>query len=612
MNKMLRRSATASGLALVAAVALASLLGSSSAGASVAANASARAVALGRTTACADKTAAKPWSFAIEADTQWTTPDDGKNPNTCSVDIARQLDSQFIGKGVKFVVEVGDLVDQTGAPDSAKVAQAEDTRAVFAQELYKAGIGFYPLVGNHDDGAVAAAEFTKIYPQTQNAVMNNTPASAFSVTNPDALTQPFPVKSGASFTVGKISASPAAPSGFAGLDYAVDYKNARLVFLDQFTATGTAHEALTADDVSWLNGQLSGRPKGAQAFVFGHKGLITQNHVDTLFGSDPAAQPALQNTFVSDLAKNHVHYYIGGHDHMYNRAVVASPDGASSVQDIVSASDASKFYIPFGSAGYAQRSVDPITKAVSTTGTLASADPTQTNDYIYNTLVAGGTTRETPLAQELNRVGYFIVTVDGANVTVDYYSAEVDPTLTSGEYLLSTTPKMTFVKRESFGYGLNGKEFFVSQGHSYKSVVDHFRGTTARILGGVNGSVATDAAGRKLTKDVDTGWSAANRGLDSNVLNLWGLADVGRDRTDTYALSMSFNGYMHRHGHGMLAARKANGKWVNAVDLNVGGAKRFVHGPWKAKYGLGTFGIDWRSHTVWAIVDHAGQFAVTR
>jgi hypothetical protein len=74
---------------------------------------------------------------------------------------------------------------------------------------------------------------------------------------------------------------------------------------------------------------------------------------------------------------------------------------------------------------------------------------------------------------------------------------------------------------------------------------------------------------------------------------------------------MSFSGRMHRHGHGMLAAKKANGKWVNAVDLN-GGAKRFVHGPWKATYGLGAYGIDRRSHTVWAVVDHAGQFAVTR
>ncbi len=41
-----------------------------------------------------------------------------------------------------------------------------------------------------------------------------------------------------------------------------------------------------------------------------------------------------------------------------------------------------------------------------------------------------GNARETPIAQDLNKVGYFIVTVDGANVTVDYYSAPVsNPTL---------------------------------------------------------------------------------------------------------------------------------------------------------------------------------------
>jgi len=76
-----------------------------------------------------------------------------------------------------------------------------------------------------------------------------------------------------------------------------------------------------------------------------------------------------------------------------NRAVVASPDGTSSVQDIVSASDASKFYHPFGSAGYSQRSVDPVTQGrLHERHAGGRADPTQTNDYIYDKLVAGGTT----------------------------------------------------------------------------------------------------------------------------------------------------------------------------------------------------------------------------
>ena len=612
MNRMPAKAALAAGVAVVTVAAL-SLLGSSAAGArptvhagssAAAAAVAARAETPARSTARDDNHATRPWSFGIEADTQWTVADDGRNPNTCSVDIARQLDRQFIDKGVKFVVEVGDLCDD------GSVA-GEDTRAVFAQELYNAGIGFYPVSGNHDNPS--PGELTKIYPQTQTAMMNETPASAFLTPNPDASTQPFPTPSGKPFRVGTISASPAAPDGLSGLSYAVDYRNARLVFLDQFaTPSDPAHSVLTSADVDWMNAQLQGRPAGTQAFVFGHKGIITQNHVDTLFGNDPTADPSLQDTFISDLRSDGVHYYIGGHDHMYNRAVVASPDGKSSVQDIVSQSDASKFYIPYGSAGYVQRSVSGTT--VSNTGTLAKADPTQTNDYIYDKLVAGGSTRETPIAQDLNKIGYFIVTVDGANVTIDYYAAVVNPSLSSdgSEMLLSTTPTMTFVKEQSFGYSLKGKEFFVPQGAPYTSVRDHFRGTGARIIGGVNGSVATDSAARSFTKDVTTGWAApglADRRLKSNILTLWGLADVGADHTDTYTLSMSSKGNLTK-GAGFLVTRNAMGQWVNAVDTNVGGVKTFVRGPWKSTYGLGTYGVDRHTHTWWAVVNHAGEFAV--
>ena len=37
----------------------------------------------------------------------------------------------------------------------------------------------------------------------------------------------------------------------------------------------------------------------------------------------------------------------------------------------------------------------------------------------------------------------------------------------------------------------------------------------------------------------------------------------------------------------------------------------FVLGPWKAKYGLGTYGIDPASHTAWAVVNYDGSFAVS-
>lgn len=326
---------------------------------------------------------------------------------------------------------------------------------------------------------------------------------------------------------------------------------------------------------------------------------------------------ASQTTFISDLQNAGVHYYIGGHDHMYNRAVDRSPDGNSSVQDLVAQSDASKFYLPNGEPGSPQRSVDSTGK-VTSSGTLATADPTQTNDNIYDVQVvkaaklAGftGTTCETPIAQDLNKIGYYIVTVDGPNVTVDYYAAVVNPTLSSGEYLLSSTPWLNFVKEESFGYSLTGKEFFVPQGGSYTQVKGSFHGTTAQILTGSNGSTATDVAGRKLTKDVTTGWTCAPCGdrLASSVFTLWGLSDVGASSSDTYTLSMSYKG---GHGHDVaLVGRNARGCWVKAVVLNTGGTAKSVAGPWKSGYGLGTYGVDPHTRTAWAVVNHTGAFAV--
>jgi Calcineurin-like phosphoesterase len=561
---------------------------------------------------------AEAWKFGVMSDTQWIGTDDGKNPNTVAVDIIKQLNQQFIGQGVKFVIQVGDLVDSYSTDSMA-------TTAVFRQDLYNSGIGFYPLRGNHESAQAAASQFVSVFPQTQSGGnMNMTPSSAFAVTNPDSSTQPFPSASGSIFSVGTISSTPAAPTGFTGLCYAFDYENARFVLLDQFTpTTGTSHSILDDSQVTWMDGQLSGRPGNTHAFVFGHKGIITQNHTDGLFGL-PSDQPTRTNNFVFSLFNHGVRYYMGGHDHMHNRAIVASPDSFSKVQNLVLASDSSKFYIPYGSTNFAFRTVNPVTKAVSTSATVVTttADPTQTNDYIYNVLVAGGTTRETPISQELNTVGYYIFTVDGPKVTADFYSAVVNPSpvLSSGipvEYLISAAPAMTFAKRESFGYSTNGQEFLVGQGASYAPVQDAFANTTARILSGINGSTAADSAGRALTKTVNTGWTNGGSGAKSDVLTLWGMTDPGATSTDTFTLSMSYDPTVvvnrDRINQGFMVAlntKDENGSWVQAVDKNNGGKKKFVLGPWNKVYPLGTYGVDPNTHTAWAVINHASQFAV--
>ncbi len=527
---------------------------------------------------------AASWSFGIISDTQWKDSADGKNPNYVAVNVINHINQEFIEHGVKFVVAVGD-VTQNGD----KLGM--DTTATFRQALYNAGIGFYPLRGNHEDAASEAAEFIRVFPQTQNGINNMTPLDAM-------VTTPYygapPLNTNTPFTVGSNFTTVSAD--FAGLTYSFDYNNARFVLIDQFeTPTTPTHSVLNQADVDWVGTRLSSRPENTHAFVFAHKHLSSENHADTLFGANPSVNPdGLQDLYMSHLYENGVRYHIGGHDHMHNRALVTSPDGKSVVQNIITASDSYKFYIPQNPA----------------------------NDDKYNTPEFGinNGPREEEIAQQLFTIGYYIVTVDGPRVTVDYYAS---PNGCNGDCDQNTDIiPYTFTKQESFGYSLNGQEFLVPQNESYTIVDDRFNRTKAQILDGINSSTGTDFAGRPFTKDINTGWTSKKYGkqnfnneIVSDILTLWGMSEIGVDQTDTYTLAMSYEDARpsaQNHGKGWvgLATRDDDGNWINAVDLNFGGTKKFVYGPWQPGYELGTYGIDTRTRTVWAVVNYGdGDFA---
>lgn len=519
---------------------------------------------------------AQPWTFGVMADTQWTVPDDGKNPYTVAVDVINQVNKAFIDKGVKFVIAVGDVTDD-GSNNGL------DTRAIFAQALYDAKIGFYPLRGNHEPSQAAATRFQSNFPQTQNGVNNKTPDAAWSLTNPDSAHQPFPAKpkKGHTFSVGSGFTSPSA--NLKGLSYAFTYENAMFMLLDQFTPTDGITNTID-NQQKWISKTLANNNAGNHTFVFGHKGLITEDHTDTLIGANtPSDDPVEQDAFISSLAKNGVRYYIGGHDHMHDRTVVFTPDAKTGyVTEIVSASDSSKFYTP----------------------------KTPSNDDFYS-IPSFGHTRQTPIAQELYGIGYYIYTVDGPRVTVDYYSVP------SGQIggVISTTPALTghWVKRETFGYSLNGWEFLVPQGQTYTTVQDSFDVTAAQILSGTNGSTVTDGSGRPLVKAVNTGWTKKTHDVSSDILTLWGMYDIGATSTDTYTLAMD---YGEKHAatdgsFGLAIKDAATGKWVNAVTKNAGGTKNFVKRAWVSGDTLGTYGIDTTTNTAWAVMNQSGDFAVT-
>jgi hypothetical protein len=372
----------------------------------------------------------KAWSFGVMADTQWANlSDDGFDPNTSAIEIATQIQSQFIAAGVDFVIHVGDLEDTTASGAGTTSYPGERTRALFAQNLYNAGIGFYPLRGNHDDGSAIGTEIARIYPQTQTGIHNQTPSDVLNISSytiPAAdLTNLAnlgytPTKTNPNtFRAGTPLGSPSVyNNGLQGLTYAFSFNNATFVLLDQFTPTtsnptnayGAYSQANTiAAQQSWISSILQqSNAAGNHSFVFGHKGLITLNHSDVLFSlsanssstktdGSPAANPAFTNAFIDSLYSNNVKMYFHGHDHMYDRSIVLDTNGNDYVTQILCASDSSKFYIPQGALGGGNPQA----------GGAYGSEPFKGHDDYYN-VPAFGIRRRTPISQELRAFSHLL------------------------------------------------------------------------------------------------------------------------------------------------------------------------------------------------------------
>jgi len=470
---------------------------------------------------------AEAFSFGVMGDTQDTA---GVGINSVAINQINACNNAFVQAGVKFVVQVGDL------GDNGSVASLQ-TRLAANTALTNAGITFYGLRGNHEDNSAAQAYFNANY-----------------------------IPTGANV-------------GADGSSYAVTYGNTKIVLLDILSADSAT---TMTNDTTWMANQLKATDH-TQAFVFDHKNLLGQSHKDNAFGSSNDANPTQQNAFFAAAAGNGVKYVISGHDHMDYSSVVTSPDGSNKLQEIITASDSTKYYTPG----------------------------------------APFSSRDTPVAQQLNSTGYYIYTVDGPRVTAKFYATTP---LGNGD----VPANATFTLQDTFGYSLNGKENLVAQGGSY--VTSHtiaaglnttfnetYRGTTMAILSGTNGSTANTADGRALTKNVSIGWAPSTNGpasAGSDVLILMGMTELGKgDKTDTFALALSFDptglslADLNAGKYGILS-KDAAGTWTNTVDLNFGGTKSFVFGAYNAGAALGTYGIDLSTDTAWAVVNHNSEFVL--
>jgi len=289
------------------------------------------------------------WSFGVIPDTQWNSQNAPFYGT--AVHVIDAINQEMIRHKVDFVIQVGDLVDR-----SSEISF--QSRAASNQSLDKAGIKYYPVRGNHDSPHLEAARQFK-------AVFPNLPGND-----------------------GCGGSSPALP-GAQGLTYSFTHKGGKFVLLDTFTNFDDGSQNGKACSIGemqpWITGQLQAKDHHF-AMVFSHKPLLGQRHKDNIFsdGSDQDAPQDVQNAFYASLFDNGVKYYMSGHDHLYHRSAIKSPDGKSQVQQMICGSASHKFYTP--------------------------------RKPFMN--------RETSLAKELNRIGFLIFRVSEQGVKGEYISAK--------------------------------------------------------------------------------------------------------------------------------------------------------------------------------------------
>lgn len=185
----------------------------------------------------------------------------------------------------------------------------------------------------------------------------------------------------------------------------------------------------------------------------------------------------------------------------------------------------------------------------------------------------------------------------------------------------------------SFGTALTAP---VAQNASYANLASTVTATTGSGGQGMFGSTATILAGTaSVSTTASMAWrtGASSEHFASDVLDLSGIGVVdgetkdGSVHTDTFVLQMNYSPLAVEAGTGLseLGAAEAgliqmdyldegpDNQWENAVFGNLGSSNdHFVGvGTWSGDTTLGDWGVNASNHTVWAVLDHNSQFAVT-
>jgi hypothetical protein len=243
------------------------------------------------------------WKFAVISDTQGNNQE--KAGKSCINDeIVRIIAEDIVQEHPDFVLVAGDLVNgwfRNGGTDYA-VQYANWKKAMGS--VYRTGIRVYPIRGNHDSGPERIA----LPPLPSHLEPPpNTPILLKKAFN-NTFVEPYIPHNG--------------PADEEGFTYSFSHKNAFIVGLDQFT--GGQHKI----NQDWLNRQLAGN-RNLHVFVYGHEPAFETDHKDNL-----AFYPKERDIFWDSIGKAGGQIYFCGHDHMYNRAVIAD-SGGNEIRQII-------------------------------------------------------------------------------------------------------------------------------------------------------------------------------------------------------------------------------------------------------------------------------------
>ena len=221
------------------------------------------AVALSVATASADA-----WTFIVAGDSRGS--DNGVNTT-----ILAEIAAEVVSQDPEFIIFPGDLVN--GYISEAALESQLLTWRSTMQPVYMAGIGVYPVRGNHELGGDGYSTPT---------AWNNVFAGAYSLPQDG-------------------------PAGEQNLTWSVThgtgYGRAIVLGLDQYYPD-IDHTVPQA----WVDSRLAATD-ALHVFAMGHEPAFSSDHNDCM---DDA--PTARNTFLDSLIDAGARSYFAGHDHFYN------------------------------------------------------------------------------------------------------------------------------------------------------------------------------------------------------------------------------------------------------------------------------------------------------